>query len=347
MTLLLLLACGGAPSTDTPTGPPSSTETGTTPTGDTGSGTTPTATSGSTAGTGSTGSSGTTGDTGTTPTWDCATLPSTPAVSPVLGPPPSEDFAFDELGNLASFNGTLLVLTDFAGTSTPIAMSSGSGGGPASLRYLPGSGHFVFHDVDTSTLYEVDPVVGSVVPVFSGFGYAGAIEVRSDELLYVVDLVGVHLIDPTTGDHELTLERAPWSQPNGATLSVDGATLYVGASQGVYAVPLDGDGRPNGAPVLWSAAPAGATELLGMGVDACDNVYMVGKGSGGSGLLWRYPAGGGAPVALMERSGFFTNLQWGSGVGGWDDMVLYVVDRAGGVGPGYLAVEVGVPEKPR
>jgi len=343
---LLLLACQGS-DPEPVDGTSDDTELG--PTGETGVSTTDTSPTDASAVTGATGTTGTTADTGTAPTWDCAALPPAPAVTRLLGPPPSEDFAFDALGHLASFDGTLLVLSTYPpGAVTPIASSLGSGGGPASLRYLPGSGHFVFHDVDTSTLYEVDPAVGSVVPVFSGFGYAGAIEVRSDELLYVVDLLGLHLIDPTTGWHALTMQQATWGSPNGASLSVDGATLYVSAREGVWAVPLNVDGHPSGIPTLWAAAPSDAWEMLGMGVDACDHVYVVGSTVSGVSTLWRYAAGGGAtPEVLLERPGaWLTNLQWGSGVGGWDEQVLYVVDREIGAG-GYDAVAVGVPEKPR
>ncbi len=342
MLLLIWIACGtqGMSSTAPVIVPVASTA----ETGDTA--TTPSTPTGTT---GTTGTTGSTADTGTTPSYDCGALTATPAVTRLEGPPASEDFAFDRLGNLASFDGALLVLSTYPpGTRTPIASTGGFSGGPASLRYLPGSGHFVFHDVNTSTLYEVDPTVGSIVPVFSGFGYAGAIEVRSDELLYVVDYAGLHLIDPTTGDHELTLARAPWLTPNGGSLSVDGATLYVSARDGIWGVPLDADGHPAGFPTLWADPPVGASEMLGMGVDACDNVYVVGTTAAAVGTLWRYAAGGGAvPEVLLERpGGALTNMQWGSGIGGWDTQILYVVDRSSSNG-GYDAVEVGVPEKPR
>jgi len=279
--------------------------------------------------------------------FDCGTVPSPPLVSTrITGPPASEDFAFDDLGHLVSFQGTWVVRSLYPpGAVTPWVPTQGGPGGPASIRRLP-SGDFVYHDVDTGTLYRIT-AKGAPSVIFSGFGYAGGIEVFSDDLVYVVDLSGLQLIDPGTGSQQLLFAQAPWSSANGVSLSADHGTLFVSARDGIWAVEVDVAGQPTGQPVLWADPPKGASELLGMGVDRCDNVYVTGSANNVS-TLWRYAAGGkGAPEVLLERSGgWLSNLQWGSGVGGWDPLVLYVVDRQA-QNPGYDAVEVAVPEKLR
>ena len=183
------------------------------------------------------------------------------------------------------------------------------------------TGDLVYHNVDTGRSTGSHGRLETVV--FSGFGYAGGIEIGATDLVYVIDLSGIDRIDAYTGDEQQFLQSAPWSSANGITFSLDWATLYVSAREGIWAMPVDGDGLPTAPPTLWAPAPAGVTEELGMGVDACGNVYVV-----GSGRLLRYPEAGGAPEELLRLSGaHFTNLQWGSGVDGWGDTRLYVVNQ--------------------
>jgi hypothetical protein len=81
-------------------------------------------------------------------------------------------------------------------------------------------------------------------------------------------------------------------------------------------------------------------ELLGLDVDACGDLYGLFSGS-----LFRVPAAGGEPELLGTGGRFTTNLQCGSGLGGWDH-AIYVVDRDP-ARPPFTKVPVGVPEKPR
>lgn len=316
--LLLLLACKGTP-TPVDTDVPTPAETGAPDTGspDTGGG-----------------------------SLDCTALPAAPPSTRLTGPPASEDFAFDDAGHLISHQGTFLVKSTYPpGEVVPWVATLGGAGGPASMRMLP-TGDLVYHDVDTGTLYRVEPS-GATVAVFSGFGYAGGIEVHPNGLVYVVDIIGLHTFDPYTTAHDLTHGNAGWTSPNGITLSTDRSTLLVSARNGIWAVPVDAAGAPAGAATLFSAAPQGVSELLGMGADACGNVYVVGSVLPTGSRLWRLGAdGSGVETLLTDSEAWFSNLQWGSGIGGWADDVLYVVDRRIESG-GYQAVEVGVPGKDR
>ncbi|MEZ4320075.1 MAG: hypothetical protein R3F61_21370 [Myxococcota bacterium] len=298
-----------------------------------------------------------TGDTGAPPTpvhtadtglpaLECASIPSGPwSATQLTGPPATEDFAFDGPDLISHENGFLTRSAHPPGPVVPWVSAQPGTVGPSSLRRLP-SGDLVYHNVDTGTLYRVQPD-GATTVVFSGFGYAGGIEVHPAGHIYVVDIVGLRRIDPVTQDQVLGFQTAPWQSPNGITLSVDSSVLYISAHNGIWAVPLDAAGAPSGGATLWADAPAGQFELLGMGTDRCDNVYVVTTSFTGSSTLWRYPAGGGAPVEVFAvTGGYLSNLQWGSGAGGWDAQTIYVVDRSVSAG-GYWAVDVGVGEKPR
>jgi sugar lactone lactonase YvrE len=80
-----------------------------------------------------------------------------------------------------------------------------------------------------------------------------------------------------------------------------------------------------------------------MGVDACDNVYAIEAAR----RVVRFSPDGGEPETLFEvpAGAWMTNLQWGSGVGGWGSRMLYVTDRSRAA-PVYYEVPLGVPSKP-
>jgi len=44
----------------------------------------------------------------------------------------------------------------------------------------------------------------------------------------------------------------------------------------------------------------------------------------------------------LQAYGWMTNLQWGSGIGGWDDRSIYITDRGNAA---FYEVAVGVPAK--
>jgi sugar lactone lactonase YvrE len=65
--------------------------------------------------------------------------------------------------------------------------------------------------------------------------------------------------------------------------------------------------------------------LDGMAVDACDNIYVTEYISG---RIYRYAAEGGDPE-LVHATGatWIPNMHWGNGIGGWEEDVLYVLER--------------------
>lgn len=276
-----------------------------------------------------------------TPTYDCDHLPAGPLpYRSLLGLAVNEDFAFDDQGHLLAFAspGVLVRQTYPPVTTTPVVALPPGGGAPASLRALPG-GDLVYADVDTATLYRVTPA-GSLSPVHGGLGYPTGIDIHPSGKVFLADLTGVLRIDPDNGDTTVLIEPDVLRLPNGMTFSADYDTLYFGTLEGIYSVPVDSDGLPTAAPVHRGNAPGGA-ELLGMGVDACDHLYVLLRD-----VLLRYRPGTGPEELLRVAPGaWMTNLQWGSGVGGWQRDKLYITDRQGTT-PAYYEVDVGVPSKP-
>ena len=96
-------------------------------------------------------------------------------------------------------------------------------------------------------------------------------------------------------------------------------------------------------PSATESTPA-STNLTGLGVDACDNVYALDATA--AAVLRIRPQD--AAVEVLVEAGVDSvalgNLQWGSGIGGWDRETLYVLDV---VGDRVVEIEVGVPDKPR
>ena len=272
---------------------------------------------------------------------DCGSLPAGPLPYETLtGLYASEDFAFDDNGHMISHDANALFKQEYPpGAVTVWAITDGGPGGPASMRMLP-TGDLVYTNVDTSTLYSVEPD-GTTHVVYGGLGYPTGIDIHSSGMVFLADLMGIMRIDPYSGDMEILVDSGVLMSPNGMTFSATYDVLYFGTMFGIFAVNVDADGTPLGEPQPWADSPGGG-ELLGMGVDGCDNVYALHEGES----LLRYAPTGGTAEVLMELPGYgwMTNLQWGSGLGGWDTRAIYITDR-NATAPAYYEVDVGVPSK--
>jgi sugar lactone lactonase YvrE len=107
--------------------------------------------------------------------------------------------------------------------------------------------------------------------------------------------------------------------------------------------PMEGsctDASSWGLPGLACLPPGWAYDhggLDGIGVDACDNLYVAEYIVGS---VWRFSEEGGeAEEVARIRSSWIPNLHWGLGVGGFEADVLYVADRDHAA---LHALEVGV-----
>lgn len=314
--------------------------------GDVGSTTEAPLTSGSSTGeTGSTGAtegaSSTTDDSTTGAPIDCAALPQGPLTYTIKpGPTATEDLAFDDQGNLIGASAGNLFKTPFDGPSQ--LWVPGAGGFIAGLR-ATAKGVVVYADNDTMTLFRVNPA-GFKEMVLGGLEYANGLEVDLDGFVYVAEQSGgrVRRVDPATGQFTILAEGL--SAPNGLSFSPDYRTLYVGSFGGgtITAIALHEDMTAAGTSLFKQAIGSGG--LDGMGVDACGNVYVC---EFGPAIVWRFSPDGTKDEQLVNLGGetaWIPNLQWGSGIGGWDRETLYVLDFSGNR---VFEVPVGVTDKPR
>jgi hypothetical protein len=283
-----------------------------------------------------------TGDDDTTPEVDCDAIPEGPFTYTVLsGPKASEDLAFDDQGHVIGADQGNLMMSTHDGAYEVFV--PGAGGFIAGIRALPG-GDIVYSDVDSGTLFRIDKGSGEKTMLLSGLSYANGLEVDLDGFVYAAEQDGgqVRKVDPDTG--EFTVVAANLSSPNGLSFSPDYKTLYVGSFGGgmVYAIEFDDDGQPGEPTIFVESLGSGA--LDGMAVDACGNVYVDEYVAA---IVWRISPDGldrQQAVDLSSETTWIPNMQWGSGVGGWETETLYVLDIAADI---MYEVPLGVPDKVR
>jgi hypothetical protein len=252
----------------------------------------------------------------------------------------SEDLAFDDAGNLVENDTVNLYKTTYEGARTTFVAGLDFRAG---MR-MTSTGKLVVDDNHEGRIVRVDPD-GSQHTIMTGLSYPNGMEIDDHDFVYFTDQSQnrVVRIDPETGVN--TTLTTLVDQPNGLSFSPDYSTLYIGAFSGVgtiYAIDLDDDGNPSNFRA-WKEN-VGTGWLDGMGVDACGNVYVADYGQ--SKILRINADASGTPMAIVDQSAGFTympNFQWGSGLGGWDEHLLYIIS----VGGGLLVADVGVDSKPR
>ena len=274
--------------------------------------------------------------------YNCDDLPSGPFSLRDMGGniTASEDLAFDADGNLVGSNDSTIFKSQSAGTRTPFASMSFR----AALRYTA-AGDLMVNDNNTNRVVRIEPD-GTKHTVLSGIAYPNGMEIGIDGYVYVTehDARRVRRIHPITGEFTLISDDEIES-PNGITFNEDYTALYIGGFSGVgtiYKLPIDAEGNP-GTLQEW-AKDVGTGYLDGLAVDACGNVYVCDYGAS---RIYRISKDGATRETIIDESGPFTympNMQWGSGLGGWEEDRLYIPD---GWSHGVFEVEIGVPGKPR
>jgi hypothetical protein len=289
-----------------------------------------------------------TGDTGgTTIPYDCASLPDVPLSVTSYNIETTEDFDFDAQGRMvyATWLGSTLEGVDQYGNFEVIAAGIHDTRGIQVLS----SGLIAIAYISEGRVGLTDPTTGASWTVISNLSGPNALEVGDGDILYVSETgwggggVGprVQAFDLATG--EATAVAGGFGYPNGLAINNAQDTLYVSdSSDGIWAVPKNADGTW-GAKYLVYNPPDFNTTYDGMEVDVCDNLYVLGFGTGQLVRFDPETLEGVTLADLEDPQAFLWNaIRWGSNRGGWRRDVLYVTDRNK-----VFGVEVGISGRPQ
>lgn len=279
--------------------------------------------------------------------YDCEDLPPGPFVPEVVESAiASEDIAFDADGNLVGADDFSIYKSQLGGAPQVFVPNIQFRAG---MRYLP-NGYLAVANDTLGALLEIDPD-GVTRTVLGDLSYPNGLTVDKEGFVYLTehDAGRVRRIDPKSGANTILVDGF-WN-PNGITFAPDYDLLYIAGFSGegtVYALPIDAEGNP-GTLEPW-VTNLGTGYLDGMGVDACGNVYVCDYGHEGDTVVYRISPDGADVEILIDglpgpyETRYLPNLQWGSGIGGWDEMSIYLPD---GWDHEVYKVELGVPAKQR
>jgi DNA-binding beta-propeller fold protein YncE len=278
-------------------------------------------------------------DTDTGPFVDCSSIPQGPfTATSIVNSITGEDFAFDGDGNIVGVEENAVFKVPYEGEPVLFIPDISFDAG---MRYLP-NGDLIIADNDAGNLLRVTSD-GTQHVIASGMSWPNGIAVHPDGWLYVTEFSNgrIQRIEPMTGDTMVVLEAGD-DIPNadGITFDEDYDAVYVSAfyEGEIYRMEVESDGSL-GEPQLWVQDLGGSID--GLGVDACGNIYACGWDSG---AVFRISPDGNdveTIIAPGEFMGMATNINWGTGIGGWDEMSIYISDY-----DVAWEVTIGVPSKP-
>ncbi len=269
---------------------------------------------------------------------DCDNIPAGPFSLTEVGGNAiaSEDLAFDNAGNLVGSNDSSIFKSPRVGMRTTFVPSLNFRAG---MRYAS-NGDLLVNNDSNGSLVRVLPN-GDKTPILSGLSYPNGMEAGIDGYIYITehDAMRVRRVHPETGEFTI-ISNGEITNPNGLTFNEDYTALYIGAFSGVgtiYKLPIGPDGTP-GELEPW-ATDVGTGYLDGMGVDACGNVYVADYGAS---IIYRITPDGQTKTPFITSEVYMPNMQWGSGMGGWNPEAVYIPD---GWEHKVYEVVIGVPSK--
>lgn len=242
----------------------------------------------------------------------------------------ARDLAFDGRGGVALTAMSRINLVANGGSATPLLADAM--GEVTALRYTA-SGQLVFAASSLTDagsvsggIYVVEPGSMSATTRWSPTGRVDGLAVNPDGSVWYSDRTAntvyrLSLGDPAMPEALVTGVPAPRSLAFDAT----GRVLYVGGSNGVYRVNLDGDdGGIGGARAVFT----GTDTITGLAVDLCGNLWVADeRPAPATSRLLRWD---GAQLSVIyESADGVRAIAFGQG-GGYDDRVLYFIQATAG-----------------
>lgn len=254
--------------------------------------------------------------------WDCDDLEE-PYVSEMElnAPRGYHDLIFDDEGRIIGYNnGSLVAVTydDVVEVFLPGLNSTVQG-----MDKLD-NGDILFVN-DAGELRRVTPTMQNTV-VTSGLSSPYGITVGPDQQAYVCTYNAIVRVDPDSGAQEVWLS-AP-EHPRAMVFNLDSTGVYYSTltfgNSPVYYVEVDDDLDPVGPQTVF-ATYVGQGYHDGLGIDACGNLYVPDYNTGG---LYKIDPEGTVSMMYDEYTHPFSHyghgIEWGSGIGGWNDRAIYL-----------------------
>ena len=274
-------------------------------------------------------------DTGVdTDTWDCDALPSAPlAIEELVGPTGYHDVAFDTEGHIVGCDGYNLMRTTISGPPEVFVVG---------LSYVQGMDYLPDGDLVAATssygLARITPT-GTITTIVPSFSYLYGVTVGPDGMIYCADNTNLYRVDPADGTYDVI---ASGIGARGLDFSPDLTRMYITSGSGygyVYVAYLDDELNLIDSPSLFATISGGGTYLDGIRVDACDNLWIPNYNTSN---LYRISSEGVVSTYFdwPDLTNYGHGIKWGSGVGGWDDMSIFMPQPYGG--NGVVRFEVGV-----
>ncbi len=249
----------------------------------------------------------------------------------VFGARRAEDYVFDAEGQLLSIRNEALFAGAYGELATLVVPGIASGF-TSGTSMLPG-GDLIFNDVNTGSVIRVD-AEGSTSVIMGGLSYPNGLTVGNDGWVYVAENNGdrVDRFDPEDPEIEVLFES---DGPNGLAFSADFNRLYVGSYDygGLKVYDMETE--------VLTVINEDLEAIDGVLVDVCDNIYLSQFVTGN---VWRIDPENQVELVVNLPSSWIPNLNFGSGIGGWELDRIYVNDltrnRVFELVPGTVGIDV-------
>jgi hypothetical protein len=247
----------------------------------------------------------------------CDELPE-PVITELVGPTAYKDVAFDADGNLVGSDAISIWKSKSDGTRQLFVPNRPAYGG---LRYLL-DGTLAIADESQGGIVLVQPN-GAQEVLVSGLGYAYGLAIDLSGRIWLANHDAILRIDPMTRTSTVVLRSGEVPSPRSITFDNTYETLFVGSTNSptIYAIPLDANGDPT-FPQVWGSLPNGAGWVDGLAMDECGNLYVADYLT--QSLYIMPPNGVGALLHAWQNGSYGHGLEFGSGIGGWDEYSLYL-----------------------